>query len=262
MIIDAHVHIGTGNFFHMDADEDALVRLADACGFDRLFVTELNALFYDMSEGNDRLARRIARHPDRLIGYVSVPTPRLGRRAVEEVRRCHEKYGFRGLKIYSHPEDSIAEPTTYPLLEAAAEYGMPILAHTTPDECDHLMTHVPTARLLMAHMGGHPYAFGDWHRAVAVAARHPNLLLDTASSQMDNGMIEYAVRHLGPERILFGTDMPLLDPHTQLAKVTGAQIDEAAKALILGGNVARILGMQSPASRNATPGNGEQRTQT
>jgi uncharacterized protein len=243
MIIDAHVHIGTGAFFHMDAGADFLLGLADRAGFDRIFVTELNALFYDMREGNDALGRVLARHPDRLIGYVSVPTPRLGRRAVEEVHRCHEQYGMRGLKIYSHPEASIAEPGTVPVLAAAAGYGMPILAHTTPAECEYLMERVPQARLLMAHMGGHPYAHGDWHRAIAAAEKHPNLLLDTASSQIDNGMLELAVERLGPDRIIFGTDMPLLDPFTQKAKVTGADLDDAAKALILGGNMARILGL-------------------
>lgn len=244
MVIDGHVHIGTSVFFHMRADADFLVRMADECGFDRIFVTELNALFYDMSEGNDALAREVGKHPDRLIGYVSVPTPRFGRRGVDEVHRCYQKYGFRGMKIYSHPEASIAEPGTADLLAAAAEYGMPILAHTTPDECDYLMTHVPQARLLMAHMGGHPYAFGDWHRAVAVAKKHPNLLIDTASSQIDNGMLEHAVAELGPEKILFGTDMPLLDPHTQLAKVTGADISDDAKRAILGGNLVRLLGLK------------------
>jgi predicted TIM-barrel fold metal-dependent hydrolase len=243
MIIDGHVHVGTSVFFHMKADGDFLVRMADELGFDRLFVTELNALFYDMRQGNDALAREIAKHPDRLMGYVSVPTPRSGSHAVDEVRRCCEQYGFRGMKIYSHPEASIAEPGTAALLEAGAEYGMPILAHTTPDECDYLMTAVPEARLLMAHMGGHPYAFGDWHRAVMVARKHPNLLIDTASSQIDNGMLEYAVAELGPEKILFGTDMPLLDPHTQLAKVTGANISEQAKRAILGGNLVRLLGL-------------------
>jgi len=243
MIIDGHVHLGTSVFFHMKADADFLVRLADELGFDKLFVTELNSLFYDMSEGNDALAAQIARHPDRLIGYASVPTPRLSGRAVQEVRRCHEEHGLRGLKIYSHPEASIAEPETIPLLEAAAEYGMPILAHTTPDECDYLMSQVSQARLLMAHMGGHPYAFGDWYRAVAVARKHPNLLLDTASSQIDNGMLEHAVAELGADRILFGTDMPLLDPHTQLAKVMGADISDEAKRMILGGNLAGLLGL-------------------
>ncbi len=244
MIIDGHVHIGTSSYFHMSADADWLVRQADAAGFDKLFVTDLNALFYDMSEGNDAFARELARYPDRLIGYASVPTPRLGQRAVDEVRRCYETHGMRGLKIYSLPEATIAEPGTYPLLEVAAELDMPVLAHTTPAECDQLMEHVPQVRLVMAHMGGHPWASGDWHRAIAVAKRHENLLLDTASSQIDNGMLELAVAGLGAARIVFGTDMPLLDPYTQLAKVQGADLDDDAKALILGGNYARILGLR------------------
>ena len=78
----------------------------------------------------------------------------------------------------------------------------------------------------MAHMGGHPYAFGDWHRAVAVAKKHPNLLLDTASSQIDNGMLEHAVAELGPEKILFGTTCRCSTRTRRLAKVTGADIDE------------------------------------
>ncbi len=243
MIIDGHVHIGTSAFFHMSADADFLVDQADQAGFDKIFVTDLNALFYDMRAGNDAHAEQIAGHPDRIIGYCSVPTPRLGQRAVDEVRRCYEVHGMRGLKIYSLPEATIAEPTTSPLLEVAAELTMPILAHTTPDECDYLMQRVPEARLVMAHMGGHPWAHGDWHRAVAVADQHPNLILDTASSQIDNGMLEYAVERLGPERIVFGSDMPLLDPHTQRAKVTGAKLTDEAKALILGGNMARLLGL-------------------
>ena len=79
--------------------------------------------------------------------------------------------------------------------------------------------------------------------AVEVAARHPNLYVDTASSMIDNGMIEYAVDHLGPEKILFGTDMPALDPWVQRAKVEGAEITEEAKRLIMGGNVERLLGL-------------------
>jgi len=243
MIIDGHVHIGSSAYFQMTADADTLVRLADELGFDRIFVTGMDALFYEMEEGNDWLGEQLARYPDRLMGYVSVPTPRLGKRVAEEIRRCHEKYGMRGVKIYSHPEATIAEPETSSLLETAVELGMPILSHTTPEECDYLMGLVPEAMLVMAHMGGHPYAHGDWHRAVGVARKHPKLILDTATSQIDNGMIEYAVSQIGAERIAFGTDTPLLDPWTQLAKIQGAGIDAEAKRLILGGNYVRILGL-------------------
>ncbi len=241
MIIDGHVHIGTSQFLQIDADADFLLRRADELGFDRLFCTHVNALWSDMREGNDALGRDLVRHADRLLGYVTIPSPRYGDAALDEIRRCVETYGMRGVKLYSHPEAPITESWTYPLLEVAAELKLTVLGHLTPAECDDLMRHVPDVMLVMAHMAGQPYAHGNWHLAVEVAGRHPSLYLDTATSQMDDGMLEHAVERLGPERILFGTDMPLLDPWVQLAKVQGAEISEDAKRLILGGNLERLL---------------------
>ena len=241
MIIDGHAHVGSAQYLQIDMDLAGLLAVADEVGFDRIFVTDLTALFYDMREGNDRLGRLLAGHEDRVLGYVTIPTHRHGVAAADEIRRCVERYGMRGVKMYSHPQSPITETSSTPALEAAAELGLPVLGHFTPDECDVLMRRVPEAMIVMAHMAGQPYALGNWHLAVEVAARHPNLYLDTATSQIDNGMLEYAVEHVGAEKVLFGTDMPLLDPWVQRAKVTGAAIPAEAKRLILGGNMARLL---------------------
>jgi predicted TIM-barrel fold metal-dependent hydrolase len=243
MIIDGHVHIGSAQCLQMDIDADRLVELADRLGFDRLFVTDVTALYYEMREGNDRLGADLARHGDRLIGYVTVPTHRLGQAACDEIRRCHERYGMRGVKMYSHPESPVTEADSTAILETAAELRLPILGHFTPAECDMLMQRVPEATVVMAHMGGQPYAMGNWHLAVEVAGRHPNLILDTATSQIDDGMIEYAVERVGAEKIHFGTDMPLLDPWVQRAKIDGAAISDEERVLILGGNLQRRLGL-------------------
>jgi predicted TIM-barrel fold metal-dependent hydrolase len=48
---------------------------------------------------------------------------------------------------------------------------------------------------------------------------------------------------VGPERVLFGTDLPLLDPCASLYKVYDADIDEDARELILGGNMSRLTGV-------------------
>ena len=243
MIIDGHVHIGTAQFLQIDVDAPTLIGIADEVGFDRLFVTHVTSLFYDMREGNDLLGRDLTRYCDRLIGYVTIPNHRLGMAACEEIRRCVETYGMRGVKMYSHPESSITESASTAILETAADLKLPVLGHFTSAECDVLMTRVPQALIVMAHAAGQPYAQGNWHLAVEVAARHPNLYLDTATSQIDNGMIEHMVRHIGPERILFGTDTPLLDPWVQRAKIEGANLNEEAKSLILGGNMQRLLGL-------------------
>lgn len=244
-VIDSHVHIGPSVYFHFAADGDALVREADRLGIDRIFCTDTTALFYEMREGNDRLAKEMKRHRGRILGYCSVTSPRFGKRAVDEVRRCVEVHGMRGLKLYSYPEACLVERWTWPVLEASARYRLPTLIHATPAECEAFAREVPEAIILMAHMGGHPFAHGEWWKAIAAAKAHKNTYLDTASSQIDNGMLETAVEELGPEKILFGSDMPLLDAAVQMAKVEGADIPEAAKRLILGGNMERLLKRQT-----------------
>ena len=250
MIIDMHVHARAD-----DRGAWALgkvLRLADRAGFDKLFVTDFVALAYDMQEGNRQLGEALRRYPDRLLGYVSIPSARLGQVAVDEIQRGYEVYGMKGVKMVHRVSGlgsyqlltSLDEPQMIPIVEKAAELGMPLLLHATPEECEALAQAVPEASIIMAHSGGCPTAWGDWPRAIETARRCPGIYLDTASSMVDYGYLEAAVRAVGAERVIFGTDMPLLDPWTQLAKVTGAGLGPDEKASILGGNIAGLVGLE------------------
>jgi len=243
LIVDAHVHIGKSTRLQIDATGEMLVRIADRMGFDRICCTDLTALFYDMNEGNRLLAAEMRAFPDRILGWASLHSTRFGQAALDELQRCRDEYGMRGLKIYSTPETSIAEPAMIPILEKCVELGFPILGHTTPQECEYLLTAVPEARVIMAHGGGQPFAKGDWNRAIMAAQRHPNLYLDTACSTVDTGFVEACVAALGPERIIFGTDTPLLDPWPQLVKIRDTRLDDRARSLIFGGNILRLMGV-------------------
>ncbi|MPZ19047.1 MAG: amidohydrolase family protein [Luteitalea sp.] len=245
MLVDCHVHIGKSTRLQIDADGDLLVRRADELGIDMICCTDLTALFYDMHEGNRLLFEEMRRFPDRILGYASLHSTRFGREALDELERCRHDYGMRGLKIYSTPEMSIAEPAMIPILEKCVELQFPVLAHTTPPECDYLLGHVPECRLIMAHAGAQPFAKGDWNRAIQAAQRFEHLYLDTASSTIDTGFLETCVAALGADRILFGTDMPLLDPWPQLEKIRGARVSSSQLEAILGGNILRVMGVQA-----------------
>jgi len=140
---------------------------------------------------------------------------------------------------------TLNEPAMLPILAKAAELGMLVLAHSTPEECAGLLDKVPDAKIIMAHTGGCPTALGDWFRAIEIARHYPNLYLDTASSQIDSGYIEAAVAGVGADHVVFGTDMPLLDPFFGLAKITGANLLDEEKELILGKNILNLLGMNN-----------------
>ncbi|MCC7160860.1 MAG: amidohydrolase [Anaerolineae bacterium] len=241
------MHIGKLPGYAADAEE--LLRLADRVGFDRIVCSHFGAMDYDMYEGNRQLGHAIHLHPDRIQGYAAITSARYGQRAVDEIQRCHEVYGMRGVKILHRVGGlgsyglitSINEPFMYPIIQRAAELKLPILAHSTPEECEGLSQVVPDAVIIMAHAGGCPTALGDWNRAILAARRYSNIFLDTTSSMNDLGYIEAAVAAVGPERVLFGTDMPLLDPFFGLSKVTGTELSSETLALLLAGNIQRLM---------------------
>ena len=72
-----------------------------------------------------------------------------------------------------------------------------------------------------------------------------HLYLDTASSTIDMGFLEACVDVLGAGKIIFGTDMPLLDPWPQLDKVRQTRVSPTALSQIMGGNILRLMGAAS-----------------
>jgi len=251
MIIDAHVHIGhfvCSKIVMQNNIESALERAAQL-GVDRIFCTSCTALYYDYEKGDDEIYQGMRKYPDQIFAYATVPSPRHGAKQLDHIRRYFLEKGFHGLKIYSHTQGvgsyesyiSITDEYMHPILEFASEYRIPLLAHSTPAQCDDVCRRFPEARLIMAHMGCTQIAHGQWHEAIAVAKRHPNVILDTTSSGMDLGMVEAAVEAIGDERIIWGSDVPLLQIGYNMAKITSAEIPQTSKDKILGKNIARLV---------------------
>ena len=65
---------------------------------------------------------------------------------------------------------------------------------------------------------------------------------EVCGSDPTAGFVEMAVRELGAERVLYGSDAGGRSFASQLAKVLSADVPGAAKHLILGGNLRRLLG--------------------
>ena len=69
----------------------------------------------------------------------------------------------------------------------------------------------------------------------------PNLYVEYASSWPQDNPVRPAVDRLGPQRVMFGTEMDLLSPSLMVGLVDSAGLDPAAYAAVLHGNARRVF---------------------
>ena len=239
-IIDAHAHVTAAwEELGIVRDLDDTIALMDRYEIEVSFSSDSRRLRGDYRAGNDRLLEGMARYPGRICGYATA-NPWRGQAALDEIERCLDA-GMHGIKLHiSHTLIDYDHPRVIPFFELAVERKVPVLIHCFDGgrSADRVAAQVPEAAVIMGHMGGYL-----WPQAIEVAAQHANLYLEICCSCAEIGIVESAVAAVGPERVLFGTDMPLLDPCSSLYKVYDADIDQEAKALILGGNMSRLTGV-------------------
>ena len=148
-----------------------------------------------------------------------------------------------GVKLYPvAPRWRADEATVFPIMEVLSKLRVPILIHSDPlQPLFNLAERFPEATIIMAHMGGggSPTSITG---AIHDSRRYENIYLDTTTSLVESNMVEEAVKVVGPERVLFGTDYPCLDPFVQLTKVRYAGVNDEQKSLILGENMMRLIG--------------------
>ncbi len=253
LIIDAHAHLWSEPSFSLDV----FLKWTTKFGIDKLCVSKLTptrpASVSGFTEANRDVAKAMKDHPDNILGYCYV-NPCYEEEALKELRRCLEDHNMLGLKLYT--DCHCLDPRVSPLIDLAVDFGAPILIHTahlqrryigafqsfhgnpptvsTTEEIVELARRHPKATFIAAHIGGG----GDWEWGIKTLRQPQNALLDTGGTGVDLGMIEMAVRELGTEKIVFGTDNVLC---AGFGKVYGADISEKDREMILGGNMMRLL---------------------
>jgi predicted TIM-barrel fold metal-dependent hydrolase len=165
------------------------------------------------------VAAYVARHSDKLIGFLSVDPTQPGWE--DELEEGHRDLRMRGIKLLSmyagfYPNDRKLDH----LWQYATKHGLPVLLHTgttfiaqAPLDCtvprllDDVATRFPEVRIIMAHLS-HPYE-GE---CVVTIRKHPNVYADVSALhyrpfQLYHSLMlvqEYGVWN----KLLFGTDYP------------------------------------------------------
>lgn len=285
MIIDSHTHIfseevirdrdryaGRDPFFgslyrgaaaRMAGAED-LVAAMDRAGIDRAVITGWPWQQHEICVEQNTFALDVVRqHPDRLLALAAIQ-PNAGAAAVRELERCVAG-GMAGLGELNTDGQRfrLDDPNVLALAHRARELGVVMLLHTN-EPVGHgypgkgslpladiyaFVKTVPDLSLILAHWGG-GFPFYELMREVRKAAVHVSY--DSAASPLlySPQVFRAVVDIVGSDKVLFGSDFPLLlypkrqtspDYAPFLEEIRGAGLASDDLAKIMGGNAQRVF---------------------
>ncbi len=245
MITDSLTFVGE-SLFGPRASATELIACMDELGIDRAVVCPLKPVGYRLEAANDAVADAVQAHPERLAGFARVD-PWLGAAAVAELERASEA-GLRGLFLHPWEETfCVSAPIVDPVVEAAQHLGLPVIVASGYPwlseglQVGELARRFPEVTFVATNGAQiNISGLGQQDAELALAA-NANLLIQTAGVYRED-FIEGVAARLGPERVLFASAFPYLDPRLEIRRVQWApHLDAAAKEQILGGNAARVL---------------------
>ncbi|HEX6538303.1 MAG TPA: amidohydrolase family protein [Candidatus Dormibacteraeota bacterium] len=276
MIVDAHVHVLPASMRRQRqriadpwfaachqgdraiATVDDLLGVMDAAGIDHAVC--LGWPFADQrlcAEVNDYLAKAQHAHPDRITGFGCVNPGASG--AAAELRRI-AGLGLRGVGELNCDAQSFAldDGRVAEAVAVSMELALPWTLHcsepvghayagkgtATPDLVAAFALRHPELKLVCAHLGGGLPFFAHMPEVAALCRR---LWFDTAAVPFLYRPTAYrsVVDLVGADRLLFGSDYPLLGAERYLAGFTAAGLTDEEQRLILGGAVDRLLSRTS-----------------
>ena len=218
-----------------DAPIEPYLRRARAAGIDKTIVFPL--FHSDYAEANAQLARLVAQYRKRLIGFAFIHAARDAGRVFGMVRRAVTCWGFRGIKVHGHEAMATRE-----VCETARAFGLPLLFDVAGQAhvMDMLAPQFPDLNFIVPHLGSFADDWRVHQQVVDQLVRFPNVYGDTSGVRRFDYIVQ-AVERAGSHKVLFGSDGPWLHPGVELHKIRLLRLAPDKEALILGGNVLRLL---------------------
>jgi uncharacterized protein len=207
---------------------------------------------------NEEIAEAALANSDIMLAFASID-PHKGKAGALEARRLIRDYGVKGFKFHPpiqnfHPGDRMA----WPLYEVIAEHRLPAIFHTghsgmgsgmpggggirlkygQPILVDDVAVDFPEMKIILAHPS---WPWTD--EALSMALHKPNVFIDLSGwspKYFPPQIARYANTQLG-DKMLFGSDFPLIPPDKWLAAFKEAGFKEAVHQPILKENAARLL---------------------
>jgi predicted TIM-barrel fold metal-dependent hydrolase len=237
---------------------DELIASMDRAGVDVSVILNIGWTTHELCvETNDYILESITRYPDRLIGFCSVQ-PQSLEAALDEIERC-AKGGIKGvgelrpdIQLFDLMDEEVMEPFT----SMIRKHKLIMLTHAsepvghiyagkgavTPEVLYPFIASHSDLNIVCSHWGG---GLPFYALMPEVKRAMENVYFDTAASPFlySPRIYEQVVPLVGADRVVFGSDYPLLEQERLIREIQSCDLPEETKKQILAGNAQRLLGI-------------------
>ena len=238
------------------ATAEELITSMDEANIDLSVVLNIGWVSHELcAKTNDYILDSVSRYPKRLVGFFAIQ-PKSGDVAIVELERC-AKAGARGIgELRSDMQgfDLTDSKRMKPLVDAALKHDLILLTHSsepvgheylgkgsiTPAILYSFMTSFPDLKLVCAHWGGGLPFYALMPEVTETLA---NVFFDTAATVFlyKPAIFKQVSYMIGSDKILFGTDYPLMHQNRVIAQIQSSQLPEEDRTRILGANAEKLL---------------------
>jgi predicted TIM-barrel fold metal-dependent hydrolase len=243
LIVDSHVHIGGPP---REAEPERFAKLMEKGNIDKSIVFRY---FYDKPTliSNKYISDVIAIFPEYYIGFAWINPNETT--AVKELRAAVTELKLKGVKLHleMHPAPiSLLRE----IFKEAQKLSIPICIHMGDDfESIDTLSQEFNVNVIIAHLGTGVYRLEiERLKKATLLVKHDNVFLETSGNTYP--FVDYAVRHLGASKVIFGSDFPHEHPLVSARIVELLELSAQEKALILSQNIKKILSKNNAKKQN------------
>lgn len=197
--------------------------------------------------GNRDVEKVVDSYPERFYGWFAF-NPNFSEITQETIEEWLRKQGFIGIKIQPNFNKYPVNGKEYARVwEAAAKMRAPVLGHSWNNNryCDpalfaEVAASYPSVPVILAHSGG---TREGYIRTVEFAQERKNMYLELCRVDFSYGQVEYFVKEVGVQRVIYGTDFcpGYIDFRPALGNILFAKVSDEDKKKILGLNMKTII---------------------
>jgi hypothetical protein len=248
-IFDAHLHIPAddGEVFQWNLITRTMpefVAYLDKCGVRRGVISSARSNTAktpkDYRAGNREVAKYAEKYKGRFRGSCVITPFRIDE-ALREIEDCNKQLGFVWLGEFCNYMTGYRyeTPEWSEVMNLAAHLNLVTQIHTNVAEMRYLADKFPDNTIVFPHLGG---SQKDIQQRIDIVAQHKNTYIDISGSGIERvGILEKAVRAIGADRVLYGSDFTINEPSAVIARVKNAFLTAEDREKILFRNLQRLL---------------------